>query len=65
MPIITIQQDASRTTEQKTEVIKQITQTMVDVYGAKPDSVIVFFEDHSDENWGKGGQLNVDRKKNK
>ncbi|MFT5161764.1 MAG: 4-oxalocrotonate tautomerase [Alteromonadaceae bacterium] len=65
MPIITIQQDDGRTTEQKAEVIKRITQTMVDVYGAKPASVTVFFQEFSDEQWGKDAQLNIDRKKNK
>ncbi|MFT4929731.1 MAG: 4-oxalocrotonate tautomerase [Phenylobacterium sp.] len=62
MPIITIQQN-SRSTEDKAEVIKQITQTMVDVYGAKPGSVTVFFQEYDDQSWGKDGQLNVDRQK--
>lgn len=65
MPVIKISQSDDRTTEEKAEVTKRITDAMVDVYGAKPESVLVFFEEYDDQSWGKNGMLNVDRKKNK
>lgn len=65
MPVITIQQAPKRSKEEKAEVIKRVTDVMVDVYGAKPGSVTVFFQEYDDEEWGKDGLLNVDRKKAK
>ena len=65
MPVIKIAQSNDRTTEQKAEVTKRITEAMVDVYGVRSESVMVFFEEYDDESWGKNGLLNFDRKKAK
>lgn len=65
MPVIKISQSDDRTAEEKAEVTKRITEAMVDVYGANPASVLVFFEEYDDQSWGKNGMLNEDRKKNK
>ena len=63
MPVITIQQSDNFTTEQKAAVTKRITEVMVEEYGAKPESVMLFFQEFDNQNWGKSGLLNQDRKK--
>jgi 4-oxalocrotonate tautomerase len=62
MPIITIQQN-ERTTAEKAEVTKRITEVLVDVYGTKAASVMVFFQEFDNQSWGKDGLLNCDRQK--
>ncbi len=62
MPVVSIKQPDSISTEQKAEVTKRITDAMVEVYGTKPSSVMVFFEEYNAEAWGKDGVLAKDRK---
>ena len=45
MPVITIQQIAGRTKQQKTEVMKKITEAFVDVYGVPGEGVMIIFQD--------------------
>lgn len=63
MPVITIQQTDDKTPEQKAEVVKRVTEAVADVYGAKPGSVMVFFNEYSNTEWGKDGLLACDRPK--
>lgn len=60
MPIVTIQQ-FPRDLAQKRELAKRITDAFCDVYGTDPASVQVFFQEVTQENWSKGGQMGVDR----
>jgi 4-oxalocrotonate tautomerase len=64
MPVITIQQ-TPRSKEEKAELTKRVTEAVNDVYGVNPASVMVFFQEFDDQSWGKNGQLNEDRQKNK
>lgn len=65
MPVIKIAQADKFSKQQKSEVTQRITDAIVDVYGVRSESVMVFFEQYDDENWGKSGLLNVDRSKSK
>ena len=62
MPVVSIKQPNNINAEKKAEVTKRITEALVDVYGTKPSSVLVFFEEFGSESWGKDGLLSCDRK---
>ncbi len=44
------------TAEQKAELIKGVTQLMVDVLGKKPQTTIVLIEEVETDNWGVAGE---------
>jgi 4-oxalocrotonate tautomerase len=44
-----------RTPEQKTALVKALTQAVVDSLGSKPESVDVLLYDIKRENWATGG----------
>ncbi|MDD5009356.1 MAG: 4-oxalocrotonate tautomerase family protein [Syntrophorhabdaceae bacterium] len=50
--------------EKKAEVIKGVTQLLVDVLGKNPQTVMVLIEEVETDNWGVGGEsVTVRRKK--
>jgi len=57
MPIIRIDIIEGRTLEQKRKIVQEITQTMVQVAGAKPEDVRIIIIDHPMENLATGGGL--------
>ncbi|HEV7918441.1 MAG TPA: 2-hydroxymuconate tautomerase [Solirubrobacterales bacterium] len=57
MPVITIKMYEGRTREQKDEIAKQITKTMVDVAKTTEDHVWVVFEDMKKSDFAIAGQL--------
>ena len=57
MPVITIKLYEGRTREQKDEIAKQITKTMVEVAKTTEDHVWVVFEDMKKSDFAIGGQL--------
>lgn len=59
MPIVTIQQ-FPRSVEQKRELARRITEAFIEVYGARAESVQVFFHEVEGENWARGGALGCD-----
>lgn len=59
MPIVTIQQ-FPRDLAQKRELARRITEAFAEVYGAKPESVQVFFSEVDGESWAKGGVMGCD-----
>jgi 4-oxalocrotonate tautomerase len=44
------------TIDQKAQVIKGITQVLVDVLGKNPETVSVVIDEVDTDNWGKGGE---------
>ncbi|MFT5930203.1 MAG: 4-oxalocrotonate tautomerase [Oceanospirillaceae bacterium] len=60
MPVITIQQIAGRTKEQKAQVMKKITEAFVDVYDVPAEGVMIIFQDLHDDDWGRNGVLHGD-----
>lgn len=60
MPIIRIEMWAGRTTSQKSELARAITDAMVNIAHTTPDSTIIIFDDIERENWAENGKLATD-----
>jgi 4-oxalocrotonate tautomerase len=63
MPYINVRVLEGIDKEQKDEVIRRITDVMVEVLGKNPDTTIVVIDELSPDNWGIGGQSITERKK--
>lgn len=61
MPRITIQAISGRTVEQKRELVRRITEDVVEVFGARPEGVDILFQDVERHDTAKAGLLRVDR----
>jgi 4-oxalocrotonate tautomerase len=57
MPNITIQWYTGRTTEQKRELTRAITEAVVRIGKTTPDQVHIVFQDVEKANWGWNGKL--------
>ena len=57
MPTIRVELMQGRTPEQKKNLVKALTQAVVDTLGSKPDSVDVVLYDIKRSDWATGGQL--------
>lgn len=55
MPTIRVELLEGRTAEQKTALVKALTQAAVDSLGSKPESVDVVLFDIPRHNWATGG----------
>ncbi len=60
MPNITIQWYAGRTTEQKRELTRAITEAVVKIGKTSADQVHIVFQDVEKSNWGWNGKLAID-----
>ena len=64
MPYINIRiTDDQVTKEQKAEMIKGVTQVMVDVLGKNPDRTFVVIDEVNTDNWGVGGESLTEARK--
>ncbi|MDA0746680.1 MAG: 4-oxalocrotonate tautomerase family protein [bacterium] len=61
MPFVTVKMLDGRTAEQKRELVKAITEVMVNTCGAKPDSTMVVIEEIARDHWSRGGVLISER----
>jgi 4-oxalocrotonate tautomerase len=57
MPIVKVEMWPGRTQAQKAELARVITEAVVTIAHATPESTIVIFEDVARENWAVGGVL--------
>jgi len=57
MPTIHVEMFEGRTPEQKKNLVRAITQAVVDTLGGKPESVDIILTDIKRENWATGGEL--------
>ncbi len=57
MPIIKIDWIEGRTREQKAQVVKEFTDTIVNVAGAAPEKVTIIINDHPRDNLANSGKL--------
>ena len=57
MPILRVSMWAGRTKEQKADMARALTETMVEVAGVPSEAVIIQFEDLPKENWATGDRL--------
>lgn len=55
MPIVRIELLAGRPAETKAELIRRVTEAVVDVLGSDPSQVRVLLHDVPPENWGIAG----------
>jgi len=53
------------TAEQKAEVIRRMTQVLVDVLGKNPETTVVVIDEVDTDNWGIGGTSVTERRRNK
>jgi 4-oxalocrotonate tautomerase len=57
MPTIRVELMEGRTPEQKKQLVKAITQAVVDTLGSKPEAVDILLYDIKRHDWATGGQL--------
>jgi 4-oxalocrotonate tautomerase len=60
MPRVIIQATVGRSVEQKRELVRRLTDLMVEVFSADRDNVTVFIEEAQPENAARGGLLVLD-----
>jgi len=65
MPYVNIKiSNEGATSEQKAQLIKGVTQLLVDVLGKNPATTVVIIDEVDTDNWGVGGEsVTVRRKK--
>lgn len=61
MPLVTVKAVGVKTVEQKRALVKDITEAVVKNFKVPPDAIIVDIVEYSKENFGKAGQLFIDR----
>ena len=61
MPVIHVQSVSRPTKEQKAQIVREFTDTMVRVLGSSPDKTHIIIDDISTESWGNNGILIADR----
>jgi len=61
MPIVSIKIAPGRSVEQKRQLVKEITNTVVAVLDVKPEWVTVLIDEVDRENWSTGGELHIDK----
>lgn len=57
MPYVNVQITAGATREQKAQLVREITDSLVRVLGKKPDHTHVVIQEIALENWGFAGVL--------
>ncbi len=63
MPYLNLQITAGATREQKAELVRDFTATLVRVLGKRPEHTHIVIQEIADENWGFSGMLTDDWKK--
>jgi 4-oxalocrotonate tautomerase len=60
MPVVLIKIRKGFSTEQKRQIVREFTNTLVTVAGVKPEVVTIMIEEHELENIGNAGKLRCD-----
>ena len=63
MPYVNIQITTGATREQKAELVKDVTDSLVRVLGKKPEHIHIVIQDIEEESWGFSGLLTDEWKK--
>ncbi|QDS35233.1 tautomerase family protein [Brevibacillus brevis] len=63
MPYINLQITKGATRDQKAQIVKEFTETLVNVLDKKPEHTHIVIEEIDDENWGYAGILTDDFRK--
>lgn len=62
MPYVNLQITKGATREQKAQLVKDITDSLVNVLGKKPEHIHIVIQEIKEENWGYSGLLTDDWK---
>jgi 4-oxalocrotonate tautomerase len=65
MPYVNVQITTGATYQQKAELVKDITDSLVRVLGKKPEHTHIVIQEIAEENWGFSGLLTDEWKKSK
>jgi 4-oxalocrotonate tautomerase len=57
MPYVNIQITKGATREQKAQLVKEVTDSLVRVLGKQPEHIHIVIQEIADENWGFAGLL--------
>lgn len=63
MPYINVQITEGASREQKAEIVKSMTDSLVNVLGKKPEHIHIVIQEIKEENWGFAGMLTDDWRK--
>lgn len=63
MPYINVQITQGATREQKSQLVKDMTESLVRVLGKRPEHIHIVIQEIADENWGFSGMLTDDWRK--
>jgi len=63
MPYVNVQITNGATREQKSELVRDITDSLVRVLGKKPDHIHIVLQEIREEDWGFAGLLTDDWKR--
>jgi 4-oxalocrotonate tautomerase len=63
MPYVNIQITKGATREQKALLVKEVTDSIVNILGKKPEHTHIVIQEIADENWGFSGLLTDEWKK--
>ncbi|MHA6642796.1 2-hydroxymuconate tautomerase [Mesorhizobium sp. A623] len=62
MPVVQVNIKDGRTIDQKREIVRRMTEVLVDVCGSAEERVHVIINEVDEDSWGRGGQLLSDMK---
>lgn len=62
MPVVTVDILPGATREQKAGLVKDITDSLVNRLGKKPEHTHVIIREVAEDNWGYGGLLTAERR---
>ncbi len=63
MPYVNVQITQGATREQKSNIVKDITDSLIRELGKQPEHIHIVIQEIAEENWGFAGQLTDDWKK--
>ncbi|TYP74463.1 tautomerase family protein [Paenibacillus methanolicus] len=63
MPYINLQVTKGANREQKSQIVREFTETLVTVLGKKPEHIHIVIQEIEEENWGFEGVLTDDYRK--
>lgn len=63
MPYVNIKITTGSTREQKTQLVRDVTDSLVRVLGKQPKHIHIVIDEVAEENWGYAGMLTDDWKK--
>lgn len=65
MPYINVQITKGASRQQKSQIVKEMTDSLVNILGKKPEHIHIVIQEINEEDWGFEGKLTDDWKKSK